>query len=80
MIPLRTVAEALGFEVIWNGEERSVTLKKETFTSLIIIGDENGGINRARILMQAKPVIRNDKTYVSRDYFSALEEAISLGM
>lgn len=77
MLPLRTVAETLGFEVIWNNEERSVTLKKETFTSLVIIGDENGGINRARILMQAKPVIRNDKTYVSVDYFKALEEAIS---
>ena len=78
MIPLRVVAEALGFEVIWNNDERSVTLKKETFTSLITIGDENGGINRARILMQAKPVIKNDRTFVSMDYFKALEEALSI--
>ena len=78
MIPLRTVAESLGFEVRWNGEAQSIELAKETFTSMIRIGDVEGGINRARLVLEVAPQLTADKTYVPVSYIDALNEALAV--
>ena len=77
MIPLRTVAEALGFEVVWNEEGQSINLVKETFSSMIRIGDVEGGINRARLVLEVAPQLPEDKTYVPVSYIDAVLEALS---
>lgn len=78
MIPLRTVAEALGFEVVWDAEGQSINLVKETFSSMIRIGDVEGGINRARLVLEVAPQLPADKTYVPVSYINAVLEALSL--
>ena len=78
MIPLRTVAEALGFEVVWDAEGQSINLVKETFSSMIRIGDVEGGINRARLVLEVAPQLPADKTYVPVSYIDAVLEALSL--
>lgn len=77
MIPLRTVAEALGFEVVWDAEGQSINLVKETFSSMIRIGDVEGGINRARLVLEVAPQLPADKTYVPVSYIDAVLEALS---
>lgn len=41
MVPLRECAEALGFDVEWNGEERSVTLNNQVLQSTVFIGTDS---------------------------------------
>ena len=53
MTPLRAIAEALGFEVKWDGKTRTVSLDE---TTKLVIGDSGS-------------VIRNDLTYVPLSYF-----------
>ena len=41
MLPLRAVAEGLGFQVTWNGEERSVLLDDGVVKTTIFIGEDS---------------------------------------
>jgi len=74
MVPVRTVAETLGFEVNWEDATQSVTLVKDNFTSNIVIGDRKAGMNKAIVELLTAPVLKNDKTYVPMDYFEMLNE------
>ena len=78
MIPLRAVAEKLGFTVDWIEESMSVIISKGAFSSQITIGDVNGGINRARLMLQVAPELTNDKTYVPLSYFEELVKALEI--
>lgn len=78
MIPLRTVAEALGFEVVWDAEGQSINLVKETFSSMIRIGDVEGGINRARLVLEVAPQLPADKTYVPVSYINEVVAATEI--
>ncbi len=78
MIPLRAVAEKLGFTVDWIEESMSVILSKGAFTSQITIGDVNGGLNRARLMLEVAPELTDDKTYVPLSYFEELLNALEM--
>ncbi len=78
MIPLRAVAEKLGFTVDWIDESMSVIVSKGAFSSQITIGDVNGGLNRARLMLQVAPELTNDKTYVPLSYFDELVKALEM--
>ncbi|MBQ2941446.1 MAG: copper amine oxidase N-terminal domain-containing protein [Clostridia bacterium] len=66
--PLRALAEGLGFEVIWNNEERSINLKKGEAVHSVKIGE---ALTMARVA-GVLPVIVNDLTYVGDDIFNLL--------
>lgn len=79
MIPLRTVAEVLGFKVIWNADERTVSLDDGTAKTVIKIGTDSyyKASSKAIGLTQAKPlgaapVLKDNKTYVPADLFVLL--------
>jgi len=66
LVPLRAIAEALGFEVKWVGATRSVTLDE---TIKITIGDtacENGD---SVIELASAPILVNGFTYVPLEFF-----------
>ncbi len=66
LIPLRSLAEGLGFEISWNGEEREVTLKKGEAEKSLIIGK--------KIFSESEkaPEIIEDRTFVGLDIFKLL--------
>jgi hypothetical protein len=68
MVPVRAVAEALGFEVKWNNEEKSVTLNKGiTFT---LFKDYYIYMRTAPITLGTAPDTRGGSTYVPMSFFT----------
>ncbi len=74
MLPLRKVAETLGFTVEWINETQSIIISKGTaFNATLRIGEEGYGINRARFMLEAAPFLHNgDTTYVPAAFFTEL--------
>lgn len=73
MLPLRTVAEALGFNVEWVNESQSIIISKGAFSATIRIGTVEGGINRARLVLETAPILYGgSKTYVPTSFFAEL--------
>ena len=73
MLPLRTVAETLGFKVEWVNESQSIIVSKDAFSATLRIGTVEGGINRMRLVLETAPILYNDsKTYVPSSFFNEL--------
>ena len=68
MIPLRYVAEELGYEVKWNGETKSVEITKGPQWSLVTIGEDNYNFAKMRIKMGTAPIIINGSTFVPLNF------------
>lgn len=65
MIPLRSVAEGLGYTVTWTGESRSIDLTKGAqFITMSIDKDEYAFSRRAPQALGACPTLVGDLTYV----------------
>ena len=75
MIPLRMVAEALGFEVTWNGEEKSVEVLRGTNWSTLTIGRNVYNFARMLIKLETAPVIVDGTTYVPLSFADQVLQA-----
>ena len=62
MIPLRTVAEALGFEVEWNRSTRTVVLKDNNTRVEIPVDTNKIIVNGTVYTSDVKPEIKNNRT------------------
>lgn len=70
MLPLRDVVEAMGYEVIWHAEKRSVEILKGAQWTEIFIDQNSYFKNRmAPAPLSAAPVIMNSTTYVPVEFF-----------
>ena len=73
MLPLRTVAETLGFKVEWVNETQSIIISKDAFTATVRIGTVEGGVNKMRLVLETAPVLYGgSKTYVPTSFFAEL--------
>lgn len=73
MIPLRKVAEYLGYEVEWNNESRSVLLRKGNVSFTLTIGREEYGYNKSLGKFEQVPELTNGKTYVTQSFIDILK-------
>ena len=64
MVPIRKISEALGFDVLWNGEEKSVTVSKEGSECKIYIGKTEAQKGQTSVTLLKAPEIIEDTTYV----------------
>lgn len=79
MVPLRSVAESLGFKVSWNGEKQGITLDDGEVNTTVYIGEDNYymassfaiGMS-APTALGAAPVLKDDTTYVPGEMFDIL--------
>lgn len=71
LVPLRQIAEAAGYKVIWNQEERSVTLEKDSFWSKLTIDKDAYYFAKMapRPLGQA-PLLIENTTYIPLAFLS----------
>lgn len=71
-LPLRTVAEGLGFEVNWDDASQSVTLQRGAVSAMFAIGsDSYSYLKTAPVSLGAAPTLVNgDTTYVPVQFFS----------
>ncbi len=74
MVPLRKVAEYLGFEVISLPKQKAVLLKKGNSSIIITRGELMYSYNKSLRKLGAKPRLKGNTTYISEDF---LEEFLN---
>ncbi|ALC87533.1 hypothetical protein AM499_18235 [Bacillus sp. FJAT-22090] len=72
MIPLRKVAEQLGYKVNYHPKRNIVYLKLGNSSISIKRGEEMYGYNRSLRKFKEKPVVKGNETYVSEDILEIL--------
>lgn len=79
MVPLREVSEKLGFDVVWNDKEKTITLDDGIMNTVLTLGvDSYYASSVVAIGMSAPqslgmgPVVIEGKTYVPAEMFCAL--------
>lgn len=75
MIPLRKVAEALGFQVTWNAETKSVEILKGANWSTLTIGRNNYNFAKMLIKLESAPIIIESTTYVPASFAEQVLQA-----
>ncbi|RAR42864.1 copper amine oxidase N-terminal domain-containing protein [Paenibacillus sp. MDMC362] len=77
MIPLRSVSEALGFELGWNQEARSAELTKpgSPIWTLVKTGKDQYAVNKMYKSLGAAPANVNGTLYVPANFFSEVLHA-----
>lgn len=73
MVPIRKIAEHLGYEVEWNNENRSVVLRKGNVSFTLSIGKEEYGYNKSLGKFERVPELTNGKTYVTQSFINILK-------
>ncbi|WIV13340.1 copper amine oxidase N-terminal domain-containing protein [Proteiniborus sp. MB09-C3] len=73
MIPLRKIAEHLGYQIEWNNENRSIILSKGNVSFTIAIGKEDYGYNKSLRKFEQAPEINNEKTYVPQSLLDIMK-------
>ncbi|MBE7041537.1 MAG: hypothetical protein E7400_06185 [Ruminococcaceae bacterium] len=64
MVPVRSIFEALGAQVIWNGEAQTVTAVKGDTITTVVIGEPSFYVNGSRKAVAVAPFLQNDRTFV----------------
>jgi len=64
MVPLRDVAESLGFEVKWNAELKAAEVNKGALFSYAKVGEDRYPYAKMYKTLGAKPLLLNGSTYV----------------
>ena len=77
MVPLREVAEAAGFTVTWDAENRAVILNDGVYSLKI---GENSYVKGKMmpLTLSAAPEIVNDLTYVPAEFFAEVTESATV--
>jgi hypothetical protein len=70
MVPLRQTAEALGYSVIWNPKDNSVSLAKEDQQALVKLSGQGYNYNNVAVKLGNAPEMKDSTTFVSIDFFS----------
>ena len=64
LVPARAVFEAMGAEVLWNGETSEVFISKGSHVVTIKVGNNTGYKNGSKFTMDVPPKIINDRTVI----------------
>lgn len=64
LVPLRAIADRLGFEVGWMESERKVTLTKDDVSIALWLDRTGALINGREAVLDVAPRVRNGRTYV----------------
>lgn len=72
MVPLRQIAEALGYEVKWNGENYSVEIMKGAHWFLVKIGEDDYNFAKMKTQLGIAPELINSTTYVPMEFLELM--------
>ena len=70
VIPIRFIAEALGAEVGWVQETKTVVISKDNVTITLKIGSKMVFVNKEQIIIDTQAVIKNARTFVPLRFVS----------
>lgn len=77
MIPLRELAETLGYEVKWNNEIQSAELTKGAQWTSVKIGEDNYNFAKMLVKLGTAPEVKDERTFVP---FTFLEEVLKVNV
>ncbi|MFM1653311.1 copper amine oxidase N-terminal domain-containing protein [Brevibacillus sp. B_LB10_24] len=81
MVPLRAIAEELGYKLTWNPETQGTELVKGNQWFLIKIGEDQYNIARMNVTLGTAPELKDDKTYVPLKFVQdVLKENVTVGV
>ena len=63
-VPIRFIAEELGYDVKWDGANKKVTMTNDGTTVELTIGSNKMMVNGKAVLLDAPAEIRDDRTFV----------------
>ncbi len=72
MIPLRKIAEELGYEIEWNQASKTATMTLQNRSFLITVGEKAYGYNRSLRQFDVAPELKAYTMYVSEDLIDVL--------
>ena len=75
MIPLREISEALGYEITWNNESRTVELTKDAQWTAVTIGEDNYNFAKMLIKLGVAPEIKEGSTFVPFTFLGEVLQA-----
>ncbi len=75
MIPLRMVAEALGFEVTWNAEDKSIEVVRGPNWSKLTIDRNVYNFAKMLVKLESAPVLIDGSTYVPMSFAEQVLQA-----
>ena len=64
MVPIRAIAEKLGYSVSWFGESQTVSMQKGSDLIQLSIGSNSLYHNSYNIIIDVAPLIYDDRTYL----------------
>lgn len=64
LVPIRFISEALGADVEWDNDTKTVTVKKQDITVKMVIGDTNYTVGTEAKTMETAPSITQDRTMI----------------
>ncbi len=64
MVPVRMIAENMGYDVLWNPTNRMVTVLSLRQRIILTIDDHIAQVGKTKVEMDTAAMIRNDRTYV----------------
>ncbi|WP_150270005.1 copper amine oxidase N-terminal domain-containing protein [Paenibacillus tepidiphilus] len=70
LIPLRAVAEALGFELTWNNTTKTVDVSKDNIFTTVKSGEDRYAVNKMSTTLGTAPVTQANKLYVPVSFIS----------
>ena len=64
MVPMRVIFEAIGAQINWDENSKSVTAITDTNIIALIVGNKTAYVNGNENILDAAPFISNSRTYV----------------
>ncbi|HAI20696.1 MAG TPA: hypothetical protein DCM14_02135 [Clostridiales bacterium UBA8153] len=61
LVPVRALAQQLGAQVTWIGQERAVVIERDGTTIRLVIGSSQAVVNGFAYRLDAAPIIRHDR-------------------
>ena len=75
MLPLRQVAEILGYEVKWSKENQSIELTKGAQWTQVKIGEDDYNFARMKVQLGTAPELKDSTTYIPLDFINEILKA-----
>lgn len=72
MLPLRAVAEAMGFQLVWRAEDYSAELSKGSLFTMLKTGENSYTYNKMLKTLEAAPELADSKLYVPVSFFGEI--------
>ena len=70
MVPLRMIAENLGYKVEWDQKSQQITIGQQSKTIQLIVNQKSASVDEKTVVLTTAPLLKNDTTLVPIRFIS----------